>query len=301
MNYAMNYLMLAVVLAGLIIFSLTWRSWKKIAGSVHNQQRAVSASRSQTSVITYVAAIFTEWLGYVRGENNEKLLRSLIISVVFFAGVLWANQHYTHFNVTLLLLVALPALLLFQFRRGRAVKYALFQASFPEIIAIVGSAVSAGATIQNAIARCGEELDSPLGHEFNRISRRLVLGETPKAVFADAWERFRYPEFYSFIMVALLSMERGGQLTELVKRLGRIVAANKLMVRRKAALTSESRMTVKIIGALPFILILLLKWLKPDDFHFFVNDSNGILVLYYVFTSHFIGFLIVWLIIRRAT
>lgn len=295
----MSYLIIALI--GLTIFTLTIRSWMKVKRSIHGHKKPITSTKISQPAVNAVVYIFMEWLSYVRGENNDKLLRNLAISVVFFAALIYANYQYVHFNWPVTLFAGFIVLFIFQLIRGRAVKYALFQASFPEVITMVSAAISSGASIHNAIERCGQEIDSPLGHEFNKISRRLNLGENPEEVLNDAWRRFRYPEFYSFIILILLSMQRGGQLTELMKRLGRIVAANKTMNRRKAALTSDSRTSVKIIGALPFIVLTMMKFLSPENFDFLLTDPRGNLVLYYVVGSQVLGFCIIWTIIRRAT
>ncbi len=231
------------------------------------------------------SGLFTEWLSYVRGEHHEKQLRSLIISGAFFAVVIAFNQRWFQFNWIITVFAALIILFIAQLKYGRMQHYAQFEKSFPEAIALVSTAVASGHSMHHAIERCGRELDGVLGTEFNRISRRLNLGELPQAVFSDAWQRFRYPEFYFFSIVALLSMQRGGQITELIKRLGRTMAANKAMQRRKAAMTAESRFTVKLLAAVPVLVMMGMKMLAPENFDFLLADNGGRLILWYVAIS----------------
>ncbi|WP_258318080.1 type II secretion system F family protein, partial [Escherichia coli] len=124
-------------------------------------------------------------------------------------------------------------------------------------------AVSAGNSIHQALHRCGEGIDGDLGKMFKRIDRRLNLGEEPERVFNDAWKEYQYREFYFFNIVMLVSMQLGGQLRVLVGRLSRIITNSKNMARRKAAITSEARMSAKIVAAMPLLFFCGMKYFSP--------------------------------------
>lgn len=48
---------------------------------------------------------------------------------------------------------------------------------------MINMAASSGASINQVLERCGQEISGPLGNEFSLICRRLNVGESPEAVF----------------------------------------------------------------------------------------------------------------------
>lgn len=165
---------------------------------------------------------------------------------------------------------------------------------------MINASISAGNSIHQALHRCGESIEGPLGNSFRRIDRRLNLGEEPERVLNDACREYRYREFYFFVAVMLISLQHGGQLRMLIGRLNRIVTNSRNMSRRKLAMTSEARASAKIVAAIPLLFFCGMKYLSPENFDFIINDPTGQLILYYVIASECIGMLIIWLLLRRA-
>ncbi len=296
----MSLFLMLILAAGVLIMLITVHSWIKVTNSVQGYRQPQRAGFTLPD-IKGISVVFAEWLRYVRGEQHEKQLRSLAIALAFLTAVIVINQRWLQLPWGLVMPAALILLFSAQFIYGRRVDRRLFEKAFPEVISMVSMAIASGHTFYHAMERCGEEIDGPVGNVFNRISRRLNLGESPHAVFTDAMQRFRYPEFCFFSLVMLLSMQRGGQVNELIKRLARAMAVDRDMQRRKAALTAESRFTVKFLAAVPLVAMMVMKIFSPEDFAILVDSSGGRLVLWYVIASELAGTIIVWWLLRRAT
>ena len=68
--------------------------------------------------------------------------------------------------------------------------------------------------------------------------------------------------------------------------------------KKKNSLTAESRMSAKILGALPIGFLFVLKFISPEDFDFVMFQEEGRPIFYYLICSEFIGFFIIWRIIK---
>ncbi|MEC4725709.1 type II secretion system F family protein [Shewanella sp. D64] len=176
----------------------------------------------------------------------------------------------------------------------------VFDNTFPDALNIMMSAVSSGESIMQAICYVGHSLDNQIGQEFRDMGDRLKLGEPPEQVFQRACKRFPYPPFLFFIVTIRANMSRGGQLKSVMARLIRVLMDARTLDKKKAAMTSEARLSAKIVASLPFFFMILLSYLSPQNLDFILTDPSGRYVLYYVVGSEVLGMFIIWLLIRRV-
>lgn len=173
-----------------------------------------------------------------------------------------------------------------------------FEQTFPDALNIMMSAVASGESVMQAICYVGHSLDNQIGHEFRDMGDRLKLGEPPEQVFKRASRRFPYPSFLFFIVTIRANMSRGGQLKPVMARLIRVLMDARTLDKKKAALTSEARLSAKIVGCLPFFFMILLSYLSPQNLDFVLTDPSGRYILYYVVGSESLGMFIIWLLIK---
>ena len=169
-----------------------------------------------------------------------------------------------------------------------------FNERFPDALNMLSSAVSAGESITHAIAFVGKKLEGDVGNEFKVMGERLQLGESPDEVFKKACVRFPYPAFRFFVITLRANMNRGGQLRDVISRLNRLMFDARAVERKKYALTSEARISAKIVCATPFFFLFILQFLSPENYEFVMFHAEGRPILYYVLISEAIGMLIIW-------
>lgn len=286
-----------IISVGAILLLINIRSWRRIQ---HFTRPEADRRTFQFIPLEYCKEILNEWQTYALGDNTWQGRQGLIIAAASLVGLIFVNSRWLQFNLSLFIPVVVCSLFCIQIRVGRAMRRKYFEDTFPQLLSVVNAAVSAGNGIQQALQRCGESLDGDMGADFNRVDRRLNLGEDPERVFNDVWERYPYREFYFFVIIMLVSIQRGGQLRVLISRLSRIVNNSKNMARRKKSMTSEARTSAKIVAAIPLLFFICMKYFSPENFDFVVNDPVGRYILYYVIASELLGMLIIWGLLKRA-
>ncbi|MBY3787049.1 type II secretion system protein F [Photobacterium carnosum] len=175
-----------------------------------------------------------------------------------------------------------------------------FEQHFPDALNIMMSAVTAGESIMQSICYVGRTLDNKVGYEFKDMGEHLKLGEPPIQVFERACKHYPYPAFLFFVVTIRANMSRGGQLKPVMARLIRVLVDSRTLEKKKNSLTSEARLSAKIVGSLPFIFMVIMYYMNPANLEFVFTDPRGHLILYYVVGSEFIGMSIIWLLIRRV-
>lgn len=287
---------LAIIGGGLVllVLNLHWRNAQRKMLSEEDTPRATWGP------IAYFQQLLREWQSYAIPERSLSGAKSLIITGFLVALVVAVNAYWFKFDLLVLLPILLMVAFMLQISIGRSLRRRYFEERFPEVLSVVSAAVSAGNSLHQALHRCGENIDGELGEIFHRIDRRLNLGEEPERVFNDAWQSFRYREFYFFNVVMLVSLQRGGQLRVLISRLSRMIINSKTISRRKNAMTSEARMSAKIVAAIPLLFFCGMKFLNPENFDFIIHNPMGRIILYYVIASELLGIGLIWGMLRKA-
>ncbi|MTI15561.1 type II secretion system F family protein [Sansalvadorimonas verongulae] len=175
-----------------------------------------------------------------------------------------------------------------------------FEEAFPNALRTLTGAVTAGESLHHSIVFTGHSLDNIVGREFKNMGRKLTLGHTMEDVLMASCQRFPYQVFVFFVLALRANTSRGGQLKNIFKNLEQVMNNNQTLQKKMNALTSEVRMSAKIIGALPPSFLLFMKYITPENFHFLLHDSGGHMLLMYVAGSEALGMLIIWYLMRKV-
>ncbi len=241
------------------------------------------------------------WKYYFVNGKPQNLIRNSIITLFIYMVVYFVNAQFIRFNSTIVSTLYFLLFFVFVWKWGRRRNRKEFDSSFPEVIQVLNSATTAGAGLLQAIERCGQDVRGPFGEEFKYIYKRLAIGEDVDTVMADSYTRWPYREFYFFITILKINLEKGGQMKEIIKRLGRVIADGQKMEQKKKAMTSEARMSAMIVGVFPLFFFFFMKFQMPDNFNYIITDPKGRLVLYYVLGSESLGMGIIWWLMKKAT
>lgn len=183
---------------------------------------------------------------------------------------------------------------------SRSKRRSEFEQLFPDALNIMMSSITAGESVTQSIIYVGKALDNSIGYQFRDMGERLKLGEPVEQVFARANKHFPYPVFLFFTVTVRANISRGGQLKSVMAKLIRVLVDARTMEKKKGAMTSEARLSAKIVGSLPFLFMLLLSYINPKNIDFVLTDESGRYILYYVLISEAIGMFIIWLLIRSV-
>ncbi|WP_109079072.1 type II secretion system F family protein [Aggregatibacter kilianii] len=294
----MDYLFYAVLSMGALLLIATLRSWFSTKRKINQYDASISKT---ASFIKGVKSRVILWYYYFTGGDKKNLIRNIVISCLAFFTLFIINVAYVHVDRLVFCLFFTVGFLLFVWKLGQHRNRKTFNAMFPEVIQILNAAATSGAGLLQALERCGKDLTGQLGEEFKNIHKRLAIGEDPMTVFEDSYSRYPYKEFYFFITIVRTNLSKGGQIREVISRLGRVIADSNKMEKKKKAMTSEARMSAIIVACFPVGFFFFMQFSMPENFDFLINDPSGRYVLYYVFGSELFGMGIIWWLMRKST
>jgi len=235
--------------------------------------------------------------------NEAKILVSLIPNPdnlakrIRMTGRKWTlSQYMTACAVTFLLIAAFLMLrgfpFLFAMMIGLAAGLGLphwwigrlinkrinqFNAKFPDALELLTRGLRSGLPIAETLGVVSNEIPGPVGEEFKLITERIKIGRTMEQALQETADRLGTPEFQFFVITLAIQRETGGNLAETLSNLATVLRQRAQMKLKIRAMSSESKASAYIIGALPFLVFGMIcyinfNYMKP----FFTPDPVGL-------------------------
>ncbi|UIJ44550.1 type II secretion system F family protein [Sphingomonas cannabina] len=152
-------------------------------------------------------------------------------------------------------------------------RIAQFNAKFPDAIELLVRGLRSGLPITETIGVVGQEVPGPVGEEFRAIADRMKIGRTMDAALQETADRLGTPEFQFFCITIAIQRETGGNLAETLSNLADVLRKRAQMKLKIKAMSSESKASAYIIGALPFIVFGLIWYINGRYMqNFFVDE-----------------------------
>jgi tight adherence protein B len=154
--------------------------------------------------------------------------------------------------VALTTAIGLPQLTLSRLRVRRINK---FISNFPTAIDLIVRGIKSGLPLGDTIRIAASESPEPVKSEFRRVVEALSLGMTlPEGVERMA-QRVPIAETNFFSIVIAIQAKSGGNLSEALGNLSRVLRERKKMKGKISAMSMEAKASAAIIGAVPFLVV----------------------------------------------
>jgi tight adherence protein B len=189
---------------------------------------------------------------------------------------------------------ALPVLWLRMKERKRL---RAFQEQLPEALDMLVSAMKAGYSFQAAMKFIGEEVPEPLGPEFARFYEEQRLGMEVRLALLALQDRVDSLDLRMFVTAILIQRETGGNLGEVLSKIGTLMRERAALKGEIETMTAESKLSARILGALPFVVFGLVNILNPGFMRPMLQTDLGPWVFFAATMSVTFGY---WIMMRIA-
>lgn len=167
---------------------------------------------------------------------------------------------------------ALPWLWLYM---KRAKRLKTFAAQLPDAMELVARALRAGHSLASGIHCVAEEMPAPISREFSRVYDEQNLGIALEDALKGMCDRVPNLDLRFFVTSVAIQRQTGGDLAEILERIGHIIRERFKILGQVQALTAEGRLSGIVLIALPIGLFLLMLWMKPDYISLLWTDELG--------------------------
>ncbi|WP_261816789.1 type II secretion system F family protein [Vibrio gallicus] len=151
-----------------------------------------------------------------------------------------------------------------------------FEEQLPESLDIIKRVLQAGQPINQAFKEVGEEMPDPIGLEFSKTFNLLNFGYDMRLAIMQMVDRTPTVSMLAFASAVILQKETGGNLTENLDKVSKVLRARFKLARKIRTLSAEARLSSWILVLSPFALYILTMFINPTHAELLISDPRGI-------------------------
>ena len=170
----------------------------------------------------------------------------------------------------------LPRWMLSYLKKRREAK---FLKALPDAVDVIVRGIKAGLPLFESIKVVAADAPEPLKSEFLAIIETQAIGMPLGEACARLFERMPVPEANFFGIVIAIQQKSGGNLSEALGNLSKVLRDRKKMAEKIQAMSMEAKASAGIIGSLPPIVMLLVYLSTPQYISLLWTHPTGQLML----------------------
>jgi tight adherence protein B len=175
-------------------------------------------------------------------------------------------------------------------KRGRRLRR--LERQLPEALDLITRAVRAGHSLPLAIQLLSEEMPDPIAGEFRLVHEQVSFGISLQHSLTALCERVPLTDMRYFVVSVLIQRQSGGNLTEVLSNLSKLIRERLKLFARVRVLSSEGRMSAWTLAVLPFMLGGLMYWANPAFMSPLWTDPLGISIIRTLLTMMLFGIIV---------
>ncbi|WP_240330751.1 type II secretion system F family protein [Sphingorhabdus sp. Alg239-R122] len=286
-----------VSLAALLIFAFSGPSKNKIGARRLHDMKLRHSDSTQTTVEAQMRKAVAARKPRMVNEGEKQSRIDILANRIHMTGKSWTIAQYAYVSlgiaITFMILVytrsgnlmlssavgimlglGLPHLVI-GFLIKRRVNQ--FTSSFPDAIELLVRGLRSGLPVTETLTVVAQEIEGPVGEEFKSVTERIKIGRSMDEALEETAKKLGTPEFNFFCITIAIQRETGGNLAETLANLADVLRKRSQMKLKIRAMSSESKASAYIVGALPFIVFGMVWWINPTYLGGFFTDDRLII------------------------
>jgi tight adherence protein B len=140
-----------------------------------------------------------------------------------------------------------------------------FLKALPDAVDVIVRGIKAGLPLFESIKVVAADAPEPLKSEFLTIIETQTIGMPLGEACSRLYERMPVPEANFFGIVIAIQQKSGGNLSEALGNLSKVLRDRKKMSEKIQAMSMEAKASAAIIGSLPPVVMALV-WITTPDY-----------------------------------
>lgn len=170
----------------------------------------------------------------------------------------------------------IPRWLLNHLRKRREKK---FLEALPDAIDVIVRGIKAGLPLFDSIKVVAADAAEPVRSEFAAIVETQAIGMPLGEACERLYDRMPLPEANFFGIVIAIQQKAGGNLSEALGNLSKVLRERKKMKAKIKALSTEAKAGAVVIGSMPVVVLVLVYLSTPKYIEVLWLDPTGRIML----------------------
>ncbi len=223
------------------------------------------------------------------------VLLTLVLASAGFLGTSFATRNPGISLIVGGILGAIPFYYVCSKKKRRMNK---LESQLPDGLELIGRALRAGHAFSSGLRLTADEFDDPLGTEFGKTLDEINFGVSVPDALKNLAGRVDSQDLRYFIVSVIIQREAGGNLAEIMDKIGHIIRERFKLRGKIRVLSAEGRMTAIILAALPFLVIIALHFMNPNYIHTLLTEPSGKIISAVAALMMVVGILVMKKLIR---
>jgi tight adherence protein B len=199
------------------------------------------------------------------------LLMILLGSTGLFGGLMITRNPVLSISIG----ICLALLPFFYIRSMKKRRMQKFERQLPDALELVARALKAGHAFSSGMQLAADEFDDPLGTEFQNTLDEINFGASVPDALKNLSIRVECPDLRYFIVSVIVQRETGGNLAEIIENLAHLIRERFKLRGRVQVLAAEGKLSGMILVAIPFFVVLALRFMNPTYIATLIEDPAG--------------------------
>jgi tight adherence protein B len=150
---------------------------------------------------------------------------------------------------------------------------------FPDAVDVIVRGIKSGLPLLDSLKMIAAESQEPVRSEFKAILETQAIGMPLSEACGKLYERMPLPESNFFAIVISIQQKAGGNLSEALGNLSKVLRDRKKMKAKIQAMSMEAKASAAIIGSLPPVVMALVWITSPKYIELLWTHPTGQVML----------------------
>ncbi|MFN3966793.1 MAG: type II secretion system F family protein [Endomicrobiia bacterium] len=164
-----------------------------------------------------------------------------------------------------------------------------FESQLVDAIQMLSGFVKSGLNLVQSIEKVEKNMGPPISIYFNEVLKQIQFGSPVDVALTEVSKKIESKEFLFAILTIKVAHKFGGNLSENLKNIANTLRERKRIKNKIKAITSQGRISAKMITFVPFLLLIVLNFLEPNIFGIMFKTTLGKLLFLLCLFSSYIG------------
>jgi len=211
-----------------------------------------------------------------QADVRQSLGFFILVSAAVAAGVFYLVFVMSRSVLAALVAAGLAALLpwaYLSFRKSRRLKD--FERQLPDALDMIARALKAGHALTGGFQMVAMEFADPARTEFRKTLDEINFGLSYEEALRNMSERFDCPDLKFFVLSVIIQRQSGGNLAEILEKIGTLIRERFKLFGKVKALTGEARISAVILTILPFAIAAAIYFLNRAYLEVLFTEPAG--------------------------
>ena len=154
-----------------------------------------------------------------------------------------------------------------------------FADQLSDTLLLMSGALRSGFGVGQAIDSVAQEMEAPIGVEFQRAVLEMRLGREIESALDGIAHRMQNEDFEWVVDAMRINRQVGGDLAQILDQVSETIRARNRLRRQISALTAEGRLSGIVLSALPVVMALVLYSTNQDYLEPLFSRTAGQIML----------------------